>query len=233
MHFAFVPPDWSDQAKYREPKATADLQSAWEFLRRNPDYQKLWEQQIATEYDPAELNGAWKAQKRIAPGRLDRPRLDTPFTEQFHIAKYPPPPPSEDEAKLLFDVHFIPYQRRAGRKLRGTLEDNEIVVRLNLTYPLRQQLVNAKKLLEQQAKERGIKPLERRRRLEKYYTYLRLLDAKAAGANDAQIIEALYLNIGSGQRGYHNAQQMLRDDLKAALRLRDHDFWLIAASAQK
>jgi hypothetical protein len=233
MSSAWIAPDWLDQAKYREPKTTADLQFAWEFLRRNPDYQKLWEEQIAPEYDPAELDQACEAEKRIAPGRVDRPRLNTPFTEQFHIATYPPPPPSENEAKLLFDLHFIPYQRRAGRTLRGTLEENEIVVRLNLTWPLQQQIANVKKLFENQIKERGIKHFQKRRRFEKYQLYLRLLDAKAVGADDEQIIKALYSKVGSGQPDDRNPRQRMRDDLKAAKRLRDHDFWLIAVTAKK
>jgi hypothetical protein len=71
-----------------------------------------------------------------------------------------------------------------------------------------------------------------RRRVEHYQNYLRLLDAKTAGASDRQILQTLYSGRSSTYPNY-NAKQTLRDDLKAAERLRDHDFWLIAATAKK
>ncbi|MFA5593272.1 MAG: DUF6499 domain-containing protein [Micavibrio sp.] len=33
-------PDWRDKSQYPDPRSTSNKQWAWEFLRRNPDYQK-------------------------------------------------------------------------------------------------------------------------------------------------------------------------------------------------
>src|SRR5262249_3988729 len=106
-------PDWLNGASYLS--AVSPRQWAWEFLRRNPEYQRLWDELIKPSYDPADLD-KWNEPRPRAPGRRTRVRLsDTPtvadrFKEQFHIATYPPPPPSEPQAKLLFDTEFIQYE---------------------------------------------------------------------------------------------------------------------------
>lgn len=38
----FTRPDWKDASAYREIAKASLLHIAWEFLRRNPDYQKAW-----------------------------------------------------------------------------------------------------------------------------------------------------------------------------------------------
>lgn len=40
-------PDWRDAKLYPKPKEISLKQWAWEFLRRNPEYQKQWEETIA------------------------------------------------------------------------------------------------------------------------------------------------------------------------------------------
>ncbi|HEV3444258.1 MAG TPA: DUF6499 domain-containing protein, partial [Gemmataceae bacterium] len=37
-------PDWTDATKYPDSKKTSGRAWAWEFLRRNPEYQKTWDQ---------------------------------------------------------------------------------------------------------------------------------------------------------------------------------------------
>ena len=40
-------PDWKDKIKYPDPKKATGRVWAWEFLRRNPQYQQLWEESTA------------------------------------------------------------------------------------------------------------------------------------------------------------------------------------------
>jgi Family of unknown function (DUF6499) len=37
-------PDWKDESKYPDPKEAGNRVWAWEFLRRNSKYQKVWDQ---------------------------------------------------------------------------------------------------------------------------------------------------------------------------------------------
>jgi hypothetical protein len=45
-------PDWKDISKYPDPKEASGGVWAWEFLRRNPQYQQLWEQYAALPPGP-------------------------------------------------------------------------------------------------------------------------------------------------------------------------------------
>ena len=195
-----------DPNKYPDPKNTSPLQWGWEFLRRNPKYQQLWATEIQSHYNVADLDASWSFAESVRPAGRSRVRTQlssvkdqffptanpskrlTPFREDFHILTYPPPP-SEDKAKLVFDAQFIPYE--VGGSTRGkqwavhrTKGENEIVVWLNLTWPIKQQLANVRKLFESQAKRQESRTANLRRRIEHYRVYLRLLDAKIAGADD-------------------------------------------------
>ena len=63
---AFIPPDWRDASAY--PLNTTDLDPgrwAWEFLRRNPDYQKDYEHFVSLPSYRADgtKTGKWYAQR--------------------------------------------------------------------------------------------------------------------------------------------------------------------------
>jgi len=245
------PPDWTKPQQYPDPNNTTALQWAWEFLRRNPKYQKLWDQTIKPRYNAAHLDYSWnfasgvhprrgvRGRRRLKPIPLKNrffptanplPAWLAKFRTDFHILTYPPPP-SENIAKLFFDGQFIHYDGPAGtpRGVSRPLERNEIVLWFNLTWPLKSQLDNAKKLLEHQAAK--IKTKGFRSTATHYRKYLRVLDAKAAGIGEVQILNTLYPNLSNAYPN-KNARQTLRDDVKAAELLRDNNFWLIAATTQ-
>jgi len=70
-------PDWQDTTQYPDPKTTPSRVWAWEFLRRNQQYQKLWEK-LTDQYDRKQI-------KR-------REVIET-FAHEFGIiAPYPPHP---------------------------------------------------------------------------------------------------------------------------------------------
>jgi hypothetical protein len=51
-------PDWKNQKNYPDPTSTAPQQWAWQFLRRNPEYQQLWKKGIFLQlfYNPASVD---------------------------------------------------------------------------------------------------------------------------------------------------------------------------------
>src|SRR5215471_5776318 len=103
-------PDWTKQDQYPDPKKTSLRQWTWEFLRRNPVYQRLWTELIAPFYDEKkgyQSLAAWKAAEQRAETDpiIQRMRAEkkpysiTPphvvFEERFGIQFYPPPPSQE------------------------------------------------------------------------------------------------------------------------------------------
>jgi hypothetical protein len=249
------PPDWTDKTQYPDPHNASALQWAWEFLRRNPEYQRLWSEVIQSEYKPSDLDDSLRKAGSLHPRLYTRraayadepvaaqfkflaeppPPPYATFREKFHILTYPPPP-WENKAKLYFDAQFIPAQ--AGPSTAGTgrvrwpVGQNEIVIWFNLSWPLSEQLRNAKKLLQAQAAKHGTRTPGLRRWEEKYRTYLRLLDAIAAGATPECIVSTLYDKIDNSYPDF-KAKRHMRDDRQAAERRRDKDFWRIAVTAQE
>jgi hypothetical protein len=63
-------PNWTDKSPYPNVNGTPSLQWAWEFLRRNDQYQRLWDKLIAPTHDATKFDDAWKVfqQMRRGPG---------------------------------------------------------------------------------------------------------------------------------------------------------------------
>src|SRR5262245_43523766 len=89
-------PDWEkDLHKYPKPTEKSRLEWAWQFLRRNPQYQQLWAQLIKPHFDPADVKRSIARADREANFRRvsHRPqvRLEEirytlePFKRQFGI----------------------------------------------------------------------------------------------------------------------------------------------------
>jgi hypothetical protein len=203
------PPDWRNAAHYRSPRNTSPLQWAWEFLRRNPEYQTLWAKRIKHNYKPA---------------NFPTPAIPE-FRDKFHIIEDPPPSPAENKPKYLrFGPPFI-LLRGPGKggpiSLDWSICQNEMIVFFDLTYPIPRQLQVLNEAMVKHAPKRTPE-FRFNRWTEKYPTYLRLLDAIHAGVDQQTIIQNLY-NLGN-----QNARQTFRDHLRAAKLLRDKDFWRIA-----
>ena len=183
------------------------------------------------DYSPDKLDRLWR-RERLGPGIRRRTRETQSnwdvFRQEFHVETYPPPP-SEPEAKVLFDAQFIQHEEGVtdqAQSVSGTLKKGEMVLWFNLEWPISLQLENAKHVLQTHARDHGAK--SRRNRKDAYKNYLRVLDAKAAGVSNNRIASELYPKLSD-----HDRRQRVRDDLKAAHRLRDHDYWLIAVLGPK
>jgi hypothetical protein len=206
-------PDWRNESAYPNPKNTRAQQWAWEFLRRNSEYQRLHKQLIKPKSKSAKILG-FKAKFHIMATDLTRP-----------------PPPSENEPKdLIFDMPFILYRgpsKSGPIPLEGfAIEQNQLLAVFNLSWPISPQVAIVKRALLQSAKETHQR-VKFRLTVRHYQTYLRVLDAKLANASNKEIARVLYSKLSD----HHSALQRVRDDLKAAERLCGHDFWLVAASS--
>jgi Family of unknown function (DUF6499) len=61
-------PDWEkDLHKYPNSTEKLRLEWAWQFLRRNPEYQKMWAQLIKPHYKRAHCKRACDAQTETGP----------------------------------------------------------------------------------------------------------------------------------------------------------------------
>ena len=102
-------PDWQNKAQYPNPAQAFPVDWAWEFLRRNPDYQRLWSQLIKPSYKRAHVKFSWRhvaPPAQLVSNRI-RPFLHSTagnyplaiFRAQFGIVTVPPNP-SEPKPKL-------------------------------------------------------------------------------------------------------------------------------------
>jgi hypothetical protein len=207
------------------------VQWAWEFLRRNREYQQVWFEVVGAEIGLSESDPvSAPRQEPTSPGRRARVRLGhDPFREKFHVAT-PPPPPWEPVVKLHFTSEFIPYDANNSepvREVSGDLKRGQIVVWLDLGWPINRQLENAKKVFKMESTRQGIASEPRRKRLDKYRDYLRVLDASEAGVPPDEIAAAIFGHIKNEYPEY-TGRHAVHDALNAATRLRDHNYWRIA-----
>ncbi len=202
-------PDWTKPHQYPDPKTTSLRQWAWEFLRRNPEYQRLWDELIAPHFDPKiwyndpvleilrndEYQRGW--QELIPP----ESRSEV-FEQQFGIRSFPPPhsmssaDPNFDFLGPRFVNDFLYFRRKLARRhwpmdqpfeIHETLSDGDVLIRFNVRSSTEPQLDKARKILEQQKtylEEMGDveTPISGKLRIDQYRDYLRLLDANASGA---------------------------------------------------
>ena len=108
--------------------------------------------------------------------------------------------------------------------MRTVLDGDQLLVWFDLSEFIDLQLRNTKKLLNDRASRiNGFRFAPK-----KYTAYLRLLDAKEEHASHSQIVKTLYPRVKNVYPKY-NGNKRVRKELKIAIRLRDRDFWRIAA----
>src|SRR5262249_37797114 len=156
-------PDWKDKDNYPGPGTTSS-QWAWQFLRRNSEYQRMWLELIRPHYNPAHVEESFRLaverekQREIVSDRVRVQLVDypvPPFLERFRISTVPPDP-AEPDAKLLFAPQITRYARKpVGRSGTGpgwvyqipvVLRDHDVLVWFDLKRAITPQLREAKRL---------------------------------------------------------------------------------------
>jgi hypothetical protein len=228
--------DWTLAADYA---FCADLGAAgwaWEFLRRNPRYQAEWAafdavwQALEAAYGrpPDRDFCAWKADPRAwvhaadCPGgecRVDQDKvlIECALGARWGFYKFPPDPADNDPvggerlAWREWETHTPVLERGDADWLDGG--PGHVALGFDLSLPLPGQLERAKRILQvlqRRGRQSGdIEPPCLRARWRSLALMLRLLDARAAGADDAALA-----TIDAGWQGL----------LEGAARLRDGDY---------
>jgi hypothetical protein len=237
-------PNWRDPSQYPNDKASQRLDWAWQFLRRNPDYQQMWATLIAPNYNPVHVT---RSLSRVSQQVLDRVRpmlfeysgnypLDA-FQQRFGIITVPLDP-SEPQAKLRFAAEFIRYARRPVQRpgkpgwvynVPAALQDHETLVWFDLRWPIEAQLNRARKQLQAEIKKHNLPaiPFRFRYRPDQYADYLRLLDAQVVGAPDADVAKVIYPTLSNEYPDRHGNHQV-REDRATAELLRDNAWRIVA-----
>jgi hypothetical protein len=209
-------PDWTKREEYPAPCDPGQMTVwAWEFLRRNSAYRKFWMEKI----QPFIGVSGWI--DRDTAGNF-WPYLDDLRT-RFGV-ELPSPPQSATPSH--FTANYISWvQNERGDNQRISLERHQVAYIFDLTRPLKHQFEKARKSATREQERRqksGAIDLKasRNRDDEKFVLYLRILDAKEAGARPKDIGDLLLPDI---PRDYpeNSRSKALVNNRKAAQNLRD------------
>jgi hypothetical protein len=213
-------PDWQLQDLYLSPAGRSRmLVWAWQFLRRNPEYRAYWQEKVQPliEEDGA-LGGS-------CGGVIDEVR------RTFGLLL--PTPPAMPNGAHFAAVGVRRIQAWASYN-PNRLEPFEVGYIFDMTLPLggqfAQALKDAKLFQKNRAQEGILTHKNPRETSKKYATYLRILDADDAGADQKTIENTLFPELNNHYPEFQRTKA-LRNHRKAAQRLRDTDYRLLAALA--
>jgi hypothetical protein len=201
--------DWRNPSDYDYTKNLSLGQWAWEFLRRSQAYRDLWKE--LNDFEEKEYEGKKVGDTVMIPlGLYNR-------GEALGLASLPSPDVPAHQVPDLKWCLGVEMKRVSP----DMVPDHPAIVRfaVNLSLPIEPQLqamANELHALKQEYDDAGhpaIAPPYVRKRTETWATYLRLLDAKLAGANITEMGRVVFAET-SNQRG--NAQNGLRKAEKFA-----------------
>jgi hypothetical protein len=231
-------PNWQNPRKYPDPAKASRLDWAWQFLRRNPDYQRMWSTLIAPNYNPVHVDRSLERVNSRISDRVRRYLKDYMghyplhvFQQRFGIVTVPLNP-AEPKPKIHFAAQYVRYSRKPLNRpgsISTTPQDDEVLIWFDLKWPIEAQLKKSKALLTKQIKERPLSgvPFKFRYRPDQYPKYLRLLDAKESSASDRIVAAALYPHLPNKYPDYAGDHQV-GDDRAVAEQLRDSPYRIAA-----
>lgn len=210
--------NWTDPKNYEHiEKDPSDEVYAWEFLRRNPQYQNDFAEFVRTGkflgYTRYILNGDGKYMPRHEDMR-DWYGLSHESNNYDPKSMTPPIFAKGDYPRFLQKDDYLRSGATTDPDDLPELAQEEVVVVLSTSHNLDQQISQIKDLLKQKQDKNGAF----RKRKELYIKYLRLLDADLMDATEAEIMEIFYPN------NEEKSRSILHTNLKAAKRLRDHKY---------
>jgi hypothetical protein len=211
-------PNWKSEEEYTALTDELDEPGwAWEFLRRNPEYCKDY--QLAEVSAPKKTGPAWLV---VAPGgeeplswklgkkwQISGPIRDPKNNDPpLFMAAYPREPHLDGIAEFFADTD----------KGGSTPQSSDFAT---LVFDLRRQLVpQIKRATERLNQRQALIAVQKspHKGSEKWPLYLRLLDAKRAGASTAEIIATIetYAHLGNEAADGYAADKAVAANLKAA-----------------
>ena len=235
-------PNWKNSDEYPNPKNTIADQWAWEFLRRNPEYQEDLLPLVKddktdfsaevycrpSDYQLAEKYGFWSPMiynpaepfnfnisfLDIYPMRKSYDDTSKEGTEQIH-----------EEMKKIPDVHSYNFDRDP----LISEHPREVVLKFNLELSLKEQLKRAAQMLNNErdkleGDKRIVPVVSRKQNPELYVIYLRILDADTFGASKEEIIKTLYLPNKKNGEDLKTLKETLKNQQRAARKMRDEGY---------
>ena len=207
-------PDWRKQEDYSFTEGLSNYRWAWEFLRRNPDYKKDWEQALRLYLKFCADHGKQAAGERLCYGEQVEPsdhrfsigdsRLRPEMLEKWGTVGFVNPEQDNPERLCFKPKARYPFSHRGptveaeaeGVDLRLRLEAYQVAIVYDVRFPLEDQVKNSRLHLRQHlsyfTKALGGKVFPRPHRMPvEWRRYLRLLDGREAGATYKQLAETI------------------------------------------
>lgn len=201
-------PDWRDATNYGDTKSWDSDRWRWEFVRRRADVREAFDETCEETYSQDilwdELDDGGEPLKPIEPGFTSGCEL------ALELGYHGLPNP-----RIGDQPDFALWCRNRDGSIWLSFKDahkdpslKQLTFRLDL--PIEAQLESAKKELSRAQMERHGRKLQRRRHPAKWQTYLRVLDAREAGASWATVFEEIpELNSIEGVRKAYAAAQTM------------------------
>jgi hypothetical protein len=199
-------PDWTDPSTYGDASQWSGSRWRWEFTRRREDYRDDFDTNAQWSLDQLSERSRSNPAKRflgrddpgfVASGSCGDAR---PFVEKYGLIDLPNPRISDQPFRVIrFEKRFGGVMRGKGpfRWHQDQQAEEETAMMLvpkgsaaalfDLSRPVNPQLETAKELLVELQKAQEGKLLQHRKHPKKWFTYLRVLDAKEAGATLSDI----------------------------------------------
>ncbi len=222
-------PNWKDSSRYPDSENTTAYQWAWEFLRRNPEYQEDYEiYSCCLECKPKDKDFDEKYDKKLiledkySFSPLAPPDKDDPFSRYRHgwdVLKVP-----------MFKAHVVwgenPENGEIDNLFSYDLSPSQFGIVFDLAEP-RQKQIDFVNLMFNQLRG-AYKPPGFKSRFHDYADHLRILDAKAAGATHLEILREMFPRKIESV-GKESARIFIREKLKNAKKLRDINYLRLAS----
>lgn len=187
-------PDWTDITKYPDHEKVTPREWAWEFLRRNAKYQRLWKKLASLQAPSGFIFKGSEAHKTLEIyKRLEE--IKERFEKEFGVSNPAPPSMAVADADIDWQPQYwikpVNWPDHHDFDMTGADLNHpaELLVKLDLRLQIGPQLDSVRTILKSEAKKLGLK--EPRGQFQKYPAYLRVLDAKVSGATANAIAEKI------------------------------------------
>jgi hypothetical protein len=222
-------PDWTNDSAYAHLENASLTQWAWEFLRRNPEYQVDYHKFSVYVGRPRAMVGEsyYDYMNRMEnEGKWSSPpsKLESEISLKYGISPRPCDPIINCPLDIFFGkskVGIAPWIQ-FGDDYPTVPSDNHVSVVFDITQPLSEQIADAKLMLLELAPPKNI---ARNKRLHKskFLAYLRILDAKELDTDLSAIADVLLPNIRNDYPDY-NAEKQLRANLIRAKSIQEGEY---------
>lgn len=195
-------PDWRDVSQYPNPYTSEPRQLAWEFLRRNPEYQNDYK-------DPY-----------LHPPKYGLQGLSSPPSDNN---------PFKDFLFNFIPLSRIVYDSDDSGSTMVWFEENELAIIFDLSKSISSQISEAKRQLQLLQKTSGLKGKQTRPPYDRIIRHLRILDAVSSGATHKEIATVLFPETDNEYPDYLG-NDMVKKNIKQAQMWRDEGYKYIVKS---